>query len=106
MKIEERVLYLELGRPVGAQLACEHLLELLARHNVGGGAHAVQNARELRRHEGLILCEVHFEHATGNRERKGYCVYVRVCVSMIESEVKRVREINKTKYFIEVNDVI
>ncbi len=59
----ENVSYLKLGRPVGAQLACEHLLELIARHNVGGGAHAFQNARELRRHEGLVLCEG-FEHAT------------------------------------------
>ena len=56
-KSDGNVSHLELGRPIGAELACEHLFELLARHNVGGGAHAVQNARELRRHEGLILCK-------------------------------------------------
>ncbi len=50
MENEDETPYLELGRPVGAQLACEHLLELFARHDVGGRTHALQNARELRRY--------------------------------------------------------
>ena len=76
-------LYLELGRPIGAQLACEHLFELFARHDVGGRAHALQNAGELRRNQGLILCASY-----SNRRRKGTMGKV-MCESVCVSKTER-----------------